>query len=243
MSIALKTEIYFFQRFYFSEKLSELEKRMARQDISSTILALEEELNRELISRQIIRDDHNILSSLRQYLQPFVRKIKANRLQRRIRERGDFDRMPVEIQQNIEINPPRQRQFNINRVLAPQSQDFVPAPQSQDFVQVPNFERAAQPRVDFSPFLHGIFASLNTHQVRQPESKQSLPVAHLEHLTFSSNSGETECGICRVDFVNNENIVKTSCCGTKFMHINCALQCLRRSEECPFCRSQRIGFL
>jgi len=237
MSIALKTEIYFFQRFYFSEKLSELEKRMARQDISSTILALEEELNRELISRQIIRDDHNILSSLRQYLQPFVRKIKANRLQRRIRERGDFDRMPVEIQQNIEINPPVPRQSLADIDRQQRLENINRRQGLQDFA------RAAQPRVDFSPFLHGIFASLNTHQVRQPESKQSLPVAHLEHLTFSSNSGETECGICRVDFVNNENIVKTSCCGTKFMHINCALQCLRRSEECPFCRSQRIGFL
>jgi hypothetical protein len=206
----------------------ELEKRMARQDISSTLLALEDELNAELVSRHIIRDDHNILSSLRQYLQPFVRKIKANRLQRRIRERGDFDRMPIEIQQNIEINPPRPRQGIAN---------------FERGQNLPNFERPPQPRVDFSPFLHGIFASLNTHQIRQPESKQSLPVAHLEHLTFSSNSTETECGICRVDFVNNENIVKTSCCGTKFMHINCALQCLRRSEECPFCRSQRIGFL
>jgi len=186
---------------------------MARQDISSTLLALEEELNRELISRHIVRDEHNILSSLNQYLQPFVRKIKANRLQRRIRERGDFDRMPIEIQQNYEINPPRAQQ-----------------PQ--------------QPRhVDFSPLLHNIFASFNTGQ-QQPESKNNLSVAHLEHLTFVTGGNvESECGICRVEFANNENIVKTSCCGTKYMHINCALQCLRRSEECPFCRSRRIGFL
>lgn len=207
-----------FQLIFFSSGVSvfwktfqNLKKRMARQDISSTLLSLEEELHRELVSRHLVRNDHNILAALNRYLQPFLQKIKANRLQRRIRERGDFDRMPVEIQQNIQINP--------------------------------SFQRAP---VDFSPFLHGIFASLQTHQ--QSESKtntpNSMPVAHLQHLSFHAGEHtESECGICRVDFSSGENIVKTSCCGTKFMHINCAIQCLRRSEECPFCRSRRIGFL
>lgn len=69
--------------------------------------------------------------------------------------------------------------------------------------------------------------------------------AYLKTLIFSENSQHPDsktCGICYGDFRAAQHIVQTTCCGTKFMHLNCSLQCLRRSEICPFCKSCKIGF-
>jgi hypothetical protein len=84
--------------------------------------------------------------------------------------------------------------------------------------------------------------SNNNNSNNHIESK----MAYLKTLTFSDSNEDPDskmCGICYVDFTEAQHIVQTTCCGTKFMHLNCGIQCLRRSEICPFCKSCKIGFL
>lgn len=51
-----------------------------------------------------------------------------------------------------------------------------------------------------------------------------------------------QCGICTVEFENGDAVVKTTCCTDKYMHANCAVNCLRNSSRCPFCRHSSISF-
>jgi hypothetical protein len=69
----------------------------------------------------------------------------------------------------------------------------------------------------------------------------------LQFVTFAGASSATDedqksCGICREDFVSGAHICKTSCCINKFMHLNCAVQCLRMTDACPFCRTPHLSF-
>jgi len=80
-----------------------------------------------------------------------------------------------------------------------------------------------------------------------PDPVPDQKVSILEYVVFQENQTQgnddaKQCNICREDFAENEHITKTSCCRTKFMHINCAIQCLRRSDRCPFCQASHIAF-
>ena len=70
--------------------------------------------------------------------------------------------------------------------------------------------------------------------------------AFLEYINFepseSKDNDDHHCAICYVEFENGEHIVKTSCCRTKRMHMNCAMGSLRRRDACPFCNHSRIAF-
>jgi hypothetical protein len=93
------------------------------------------------------------------------------------------------------------------------------------------------------PFFRPFERKTNT-QERQTESK--LITAPLRHVMFTpkvnQDEDEKRCSICYVDFQNNEHIIHTDCCRLKFLHIKCGIQCLRKSDVCPFCKAAKISF-
>ena len=122
------------------------------------------------------------------------------------------------------------------QLLCAERPDGLPADVNQRFQ--PFFERLprAQPVISFD-FL------FRAPPPRRQEAKEVKAMAVLEHQQFDTNtSEEKECNICRVEFLHAEHIMRTTCCGTKYMHINCAVNCLRQSEMCPFCRGSKISF-
>jgi len=89
------------------------------------------------------------------------------------------------------------------------------------------------------------FRQLFLPVISRPEEKKEMKTANLDIGVFHLNNLETqdrECGICKTEFNELQNIAKTTCCGTKVFCIKCAVQCLRSSDVCPFCRSAKIGF-
>lgn len=99
-------------------------------------------------------------------------------------------------------------------------------------------EEAALRRVLESSFLHDLGG-----QPRASEAK--VAEVTLEEEVVPPN--ETfECNICYDTLPANSAYVKIPCCSTtesvKRMHYKCALNCLRRSDRCPFCKSAKIAF-
>lgn len=102
-----------------------------------------------------------------------------------------------------------------------------------------------------SDMMDDFLGQIRSRMTDNSESKRSDRTAEdsravLRHVIFRvaehTDQDQKCCGICRDDFVDGEQVVCTSCCGTKFLHLNCAVQCLRQSDRCPFCRAGRVSF-
>jgi len=111
-------------------------------------------------------------------------------------------------------------------------------------------------RLSIEAVFRQIFQHMNNTHTSQglnflPASTE-LKSASLRNCVFRANGefppheppdhDQSHCGICYEEFRENENIINTTCCHTKFLHILCGVQCLRRSDVCPFCRSAKISF-
>lgn len=68
------------------------------------------------------------------------------------------------------------------------------------------------------------------YQLERVEFKQ-------EDFVDEEDSNTKECFICRSNFVENETVLKTTCCSDHLIHPLCALECIRSTNsKCPFCR-------
>lgn len=77
---------------------------------------------------------------------------------------------------------------------------------------------------------------------RNTATPQTETPAYLRVHQHSTDDAETECSICRANLDTGTVVAITTCCAAHVMHANCAIQCLRRDDRCPFCRSRRISF-
>lgn len=100
----------------------------------------------------------------------------------------------------------------------------------------PIFQREMQQSFGLSGGRHA-----NTTRPEVPADTQRFETSFFRRSSEHTHDSR-QCGICTVEFEDGEAVVKTTCCTDKFMHANCAVNCLRNSSRCPFCRHSSISF-
>lgn len=212
------------------------------------------------------RSERELCSEISRQLQPFVSKIRYyHRLRRAFSRapRASENRIPDYLLDENEERLPRSRNHRHRHVrhrVVVLPTRALPAG-SLESKRSERSERSERRRpnlfdlsqsisnlldYNFSNFMTGISVGNLVNQRGTPPSRPETKTAVLEHLTFRPSEDmdldAKQCGICRDEFTEGQNIVKTSCCNTKFMHLNCSVQCLRHSQLCPFCRGAEIGY-
>jgi hypothetical protein len=218
------------------------------------LLALENTVNREMEEK---RNPHNffLLDRIRSCIRPFTSQIRRNRVAEIIPDPSPstlrfLDQPVYNINSRlISTSQPLPRflfpstsltRRPLPRTIEPPTTFFIPEESTtimNRFMQhmMQNISNNANIIGDFGPLLGG-----------PPHPPAEQKIAYLKNLIFKMNErqdhDEKTCGICHDEFKEEEHIINTTCCGTKFMHIHCGIQCLRRSDVCPFCRGANISF-
>jgi len=176
--------------------------------------------------RSLRRRERQLCTDLSQHLEPFISKIRFYMRLRHTIDRSGSRQGPVEAVRAEPIRPPEPVGHE-QRVPFRQYNNMVSNMMQNIMGGMLNVAPADRRAVIYL-------------------SDQKQQAATLENIIFRPNDeldiDEKQCGICREEFTDGENIVKTTCCGTKLMHVNCAIHCLRRSDMCPFCRAARIRY-
>lgn len=224
-------------------------KNIMSSSVARDLLALENKLNNNLMEH---KRDHSapltLMTRMRNSILPFTSSIRQSISQRTSNTLQDhFDAMNrIHNQTSESYRPSVPRETRpIFRTVQPLNPPIVQQHvnrMNQFMTNIMNHTMQSVQSMQIRPLRPG-----RTLIPQPPEQK----TAYLKTLVFKKNEDSTQpnqdadaaiCGICHGEFKEEEHIVNTTCCGTKFMHINCSIHCLRHSETCPFCRSAKIAF-
>ena len=149
-------------------------------------------------------------------------------------------RMLSELTQMITINP---------AVPNPRENQHRPYHNIVMTVQIPG-NHMGMPQPEFAQLMNEtqhFFENISMgHRPNVSPIPSRVEPAFLKFVIFEEKEDMDQdqkiCGICYENFKNKEHITQTSCCGTKFMHLQCSVNVLRGSKQCPFCKYGEIQF-